>query len=59
MPEQGKKICELRVCDLKDQLEQRELETVGPKAVLIERLEKVSAHPPARSSWCLSGWEDR
>lgn len=41
MPEIGKKIGELRVCDLKDELEKRKLETVGPKAVLIERLERV------------------
>ncbi|XP_023174329.1 SAFB-like transcription modulator isoform X3 [Drosophila hydei] len=41
MPEIGKKIGELRVCDLKDELEKRKLETVGPKAVLIERLERA------------------
>lgn len=41
MLEVGKKITELRVCDLKDELEKRKLETVGPKAVLIERLERV------------------
>lgn len=43
MLEVGKKITELRVCDLKDELEKRKLETVGPKAVLIERLERVSS----------------
>lgn len=37
----GKKVNELRVCDLKDELEKRKLETVGPKPVLIERLERV------------------
>lgn len=41
MLEVGKKITELRVCDLKDELEKRKLETVGPKTVLIERLERV------------------
>lgn len=37
----GKKVNELRICDLKDELEKRKLETVGPKPVLIERLERV------------------
>lgn len=41
MSETGKKLNELRVCDLKDELEKRKLETVGPKSVLLERLEKV------------------
>ncbi|XP_026851270.1 SAFB-like transcription modulator [Drosophila persimilis] len=41
MPELGKKVSELRVCDLKDELEKRKLDTLGPKAALIDRLEKA------------------
>lgn len=41
MPDSGKKLCELRVCDLKEELEKRNLETVGAKASLVERLEQV------------------
>ncbi|KAH8307568.1 hypothetical protein KR044_003451 [Drosophila immigrans] len=41
MLETGKNIAELRVCDLKDELEKRKLETLGPKAVLIERLQRA------------------
>ncbi|BFF91926.1 uncharacterized protein DMAD_10090 [Drosophila madeirensis] len=41
MPELGKKVTELRVCDLKDELEKRKLDTLGPKAALIDRLEKA------------------
>lgn len=41
MSDTGKKLVELRVCDLKDELEKRKLDTVGSKASLIERLEKV------------------
>ncbi|XP_055923487.1 SAFB-like transcription modulator isoform X2 [Eupeodes corollae] len=37
----GKKLCELKVADLKEQLEKRELETTGSKAALSERLEKA------------------
>lgn len=41
MSEPGKKLLELRVSDLKEELERRRLDTIGPKAALIERLEKV------------------
>jgi len=37
----GKKITELRVVDLRQELEKRGLEKSGVKAVLIERLQKV------------------
>lgn len=37
----GKKITELRVCDLKAELEKRGLETSGIKIALFERLQKV------------------
>lgn len=41
MPDSGKKLSELRICDLKEELEKRNLETVGAKATLVERLEQV------------------
>lgn len=37
----GKKITELRVCDLKAELEKRGFETAGIKIALLERLQKV------------------
>lgn len=40
--EGGKKLSELRVCDLKLELEKRSLETTGVKMELAKRLQEVS-----------------
>lgn len=40
--EGGKKLSELRVCDLKLELEKRSLETTGVKIELVKRLQEVS-----------------
>ncbi len=38
----GKRLSELRVCDLKLELEKRSLETTGVKMELVKRLQEVS-----------------
>lgn len=41
--EGGKRLSELRVCDLKLELEKRSLETTGVKMDLVKRLQEVSS----------------
>lgn len=46
---EGKKLTELRVIDLKTELERRGLDKTGNKAALLERLSKVGAMPAKNS----------
>lgn len=46
--EGGKRLSELRVCDLKLELEKRSLETTGVKMELVKRLQEVSEFSSAR-----------
>lgn len=43
---EGKKLTELRVIDLKTELERRGLDKTGNKAALLERLSKVNCSAP-------------
>ena len=46
----GKKLTDLRVVDLRQELEERGLEKSGVKAVLVERLQKVKSQGSYNSS---------
>jgi len=48
--EEGRKLNDLRVVDLRAELERRSLDKTGVKAVLIEKLQKVSV---LFQIWCL------
>lgn len=48
--EEGRKLNDLRVVDLRAELEKRSLDKTGVKAVLIEKLQKVSV---LFQIWCL------
>ena len=49
---EGKRLTELRVIDLKTELEKRGLDKTGNKAALLERLSKVSINFSKNSTTC-------
>jgi hypothetical protein len=59
----GKKLTELRVVDLRQELEKRGLEKSGVKAVLVERLQKVCCEKFVlnlmSNTQCVSGRDKR
>lgn len=50
----GRKLTDLRVVDLRQELEERGLEKSGVKAVLVERLQKVNSLYISTNFRCLS-----
>lgn len=50
----GRKLTDLRVVDLRQELEERGLEKSGVKAVLVERLQKVNSLYISKIFRCLS-----